>query len=94
MSQEARIETGFLLRKLQQGENLEMPHSPPMQSIGKHCHELRIADGEKNWKIIYPVDEDGIIIIEVFNKTTRATPKKVIETCKERYQVSLIRASS
>ncbi len=77
MSQEARIETGFLLRKLQQGDNLEMPHSRPMQSIGKYCHELRIPDGDKNWRIIYRIDEDGIIIVEVFNKTTRATPKKV-----------------
>ena len=48
MSQEARIETGFLLRKLQQGDNLEMPHSLPMQSIGKYCHELLIPDGDKN----------------------------------------------
>jgi hypothetical protein len=37
----ARIETGVLLRQLQQGENLEMPHSRPMPSIGTPCHELR-----------------------------------------------------
>ena len=41
-SQEARIETGVLLRRLQQGENLGLPHSRPMPSIGAHCHELRI----------------------------------------------------
>ena len=84
MSQEARIETGFLLRKLQQGENLEMPHSRAMPSIGKHCHELRIPDEDKSWRIIYRIDGDAIIIVEVFNKTTRATPKKVIEVCKKR----------
>ncbi|MCC5631031.1 hypothetical protein LC613_24785 [Nostoc sphaeroides CHAB 2801] len=41
-SYEARVEVGFLLRWLQQGENLELPHSQPMPSIGAHCHELRI----------------------------------------------------
>lgn len=42
---DARREAGYLLRQLQQSENLEMPHSRPMPSIGKRCHELRIVDG-------------------------------------------------
>ncbi|MBW4630109.1 MAG: type II toxin-antitoxin system RelE/ParE family toxin [Brasilonema octagenarum HA4186-MV1] len=83
-SQEARIEAGVLLRQLQEGENLELPHSRPMSSIGAHCHELRIRDADKNWRIIYRIDDDGILIVEVFNKTTRATPKNVIEICKKR----------
>jgi hypothetical protein len=29
-----------ILRRLQQGENLGMPHSRPMPSVGVHCHEL------------------------------------------------------
>ncbi|NMF62946.1 type II toxin-antitoxin system RelE/ParE family toxin [Brasilonema octagenarum] len=84
LSQEARIEAGVLLRQLQEGENLELPHSRPMSSIGAHCHELRIRDADKNWRIIYRIDDDGILIVEVFNKTTRATPKNVIEICKKR----------
>jgi phage-related protein len=83
-SQEARIEAGFLLRQLQQGESLELPHSRPMPSIGVHCHELRIRDVEKNWRIIYRIDEDAILIIEVFNKTTQTTPNRVIDNCKKR----------
>ena len=69
-SQAARIEAGVLLRQLQQGENLGMPHSRPMPSIGVHCHELRVRDGDKNWRIIYRIDDDAILIIEAFNKTT------------------------
>lgn len=42
--QAARIEAGFLLRKLQDGETLSLPHSRPMPSIGPRCHELRIND--------------------------------------------------
>jgi len=83
-SQEARIEAGVLLRRLQQGENLGLPHSRPMPSIGTHCHELRVRDADKNWRIIYRIDDDTILIVEVFNKTTRATPDNVIENCKKR----------
>lgn len=82
--QEARIETGVLLRQLQEGESLGLSHSRPMPSIGIHCHELRIRDVDKNWRIIYRIDDDAILIFEVFDKTTRATPKNVIEVCKKR----------
>jgi phage-related protein len=83
-SQEARITAGFLLRRLQEGEALSLPHSRPMPSIGTHCHELRIRDADKNWRIIYRIDEDAILIVEVFNKKTRSTPKSVIEICQKR----------
>jgi phage-related protein len=65
-------------------ENLGLPHSRPMPSIGTHCHELRIRDQNKNWRIVYRVDQDAVLIVEVFNKTTRNTPKSVIEVCQKR----------
>ncbi|MBH8574838.1 type II toxin-antitoxin system RelE/ParE family toxin [Nostocaceae cyanobacterium CENA369] len=82
----ARIEAGFLLRQLQQGEMLSMPDSRPMPSIGSHCHELRIndSDADKQWRIIYRIDLDAIVILEVFNKTTNKTPKRVIQNCQKR----------
>lgn len=83
-SQTARIETGVLLRRLQQGETLGLPHSRPMPSIGAHCHELRVRDVGKNWRIIYRIDADAILIVEVFNKTTRTTPASIIATCQKR----------
>ncbi len=83
-SQSARIETGVLLRQLQKDNSLGLPHSRPMPSIGSHCHELRIRDTDKDWRIVYRIDDDAILIVEVFNKTTRATPKNVIEVCKRR----------
>jgi len=48
-SKSARLEAGFLLRKLQHGETLSMPHSKPMPSIGSKCHELRITDKNLIW---------------------------------------------
>jgi phage-related protein len=83
-SKSARLEAGFLLRKLQLGENLSFPYSRPMPSIGSQCHELRINDEGKVWRIIYLIDDDAIAILEVFNKTTNKTPKSVIDTCKQR----------
>ena len=83
-SSTARIETGFLFRLLQMGETLNMPHSRPMPGIGKNCHELRINDANSTWRIIYRIDNDAIIILEVFNKKTQQTSKKVIDVCKKR----------
>lgn len=83
-SAEARIEAGFLLRSLQKGENIEMPHSRPMPSISNGCHELRINDKNKTWRIIYYIDEDAIVILEVFAKKSRKTAQKVIDICKQR----------
>ncbi len=83
-TQTARLETGLLLRRLQQGENIGLPQSRPMPGIGTHCHELRVRDENKNWRIVYRIDDDAIVVAEVFNKTTRETPKSVIENCQRR----------
>lgn len=80
----ARIEAGVLLRRLQRGEKLGLPQSRPMPSIGRRCHELRIADQEVIWRIIYRTDADAIVIAEVFSKKTRTTPKPVIRNSKRR----------
>ena len=84
LTQTARLEAGLLLRRLQQGENIGLPKSRPMPGIGAHCHELRVRDENKNWRIIYRIDDDAIIIAEVFDKTTRETPISVIENCQQR----------
>ena len=84
LSQEARIETGFLLRRLQRGERLRMPQSRPMPSIGPRCHELRVNDADTTWRLIYRLDPDAIVIAEVFAKKTEKTPKEVIQACKKR----------
>jgi phage-related protein len=80
----ARLGAGFLLRKLQRGETLLLPHSRPMHSIGPHCHELSINDLTGTWRIIYRIDADAILIVEVFEKKTPQTPRRVIELCQQR----------
>jgi phage-related protein len=83
-SREARIEAGYLLRRLQQGALLGMPHARPMPLIGSRCHELRIDDAGTTWRIIYRIDPDAIVIAEVFSKKTPRTPAAIIARCKRR----------
>ena len=83
-STEARIETGFLLRRLQRGEKLGLPHSRAMPAVGPRCHELRIRDRDQTWRIVFRIDPDVIVILEIFDKKTRATPRSVIEDCRRR----------
>ena len=73
-----------MLRLLQRGDPVGMPHSRPMPVIGARCHELRIIDANKTWRIIYRIDKDAIVIADVFEKKTQQTPKRVIEACKRR----------
>lgn len=55
-----------------------------MPGIGPACHELRLRDGDVNWRIMYHVAADAIVILEVFAKKTAATPKRVFDECRTR----------
>ena len=86
LSPDARIEAGYLLRRLQRGESLSLPHSRPMPTIGHRCHELRIVDVSITWRVMYRIDKDAIVILDVFAKKTPKTPISVIDICKQRLQ--------
>jgi phage-related protein len=83
-SAQARLEAGVLLRRLQGRERLGMPHSRPLPIIGRRCHELRVVDKDLTWRIVYRVDSDAIIILEVFAKKSNETPAQAIQTCRQR----------
>jgi len=85
----ARIEAGVLLRRLQRGETIALPHSRPMPRVGKSCHELRIQDAGTSWRIVYHIAVEAIVVLEVFAKTTQKTSKSVIETCQARLKLYL-----
>jgi phage-related protein len=84
LSTEARIEAGYLLRMLQNNIRLSLPQSRPMTSICTRCHELRVNDKDKTWRIIYRLDDDAVVILEVFEKKSQKTPKHVVDVCKKR----------
>jgi phage-related protein len=84
MSTEARREMGFLLRLLQEGESLSMPHSRPMPAIGNSCHELRVNDQHKTWRLFYYLDAEAIVILEVGEKKTQQTSDATLKLCRKR----------
>ena len=86
-SSNARIEAGFLLRQVQNGEKLSLPHSRPMSPIGQRCHELRIPDEGKTWRVVYALEPDAVVILEVFAKKSDKTPDTVIKACRRRLRL-------
>lgn len=87
LSREARHEVGVLLRKLQFGLSLSLPHSRPMPSIGKACHELRVNDKNVTWRVMYYIDKEAVVVLEIFSKKTNKTPRKTIALCQKRLQI-------
>ncbi len=50
------------------------------------CHELRVDDdpAHRSRRIVYRLDEDAVVVLEVFAKATRETPRNIILTCRRR----------
>ena len=63
---------------------LALPVSRPMPGIGSRCQELRIRDRDHHWRIVYRIDRDAIVILDVFAKMTGETPETVKEACRQR----------
>ena len=74
----------MLLRLLQHGEQLSMPQAEPLPDVGKRCGALRVRDAQQNWRIMYRIDPDAILILEVYSKKTRQIPDEIINRCQER----------
>jgi phage-related protein len=81
---EGRQEAGMLLRLLQEGERLGMPQAEPLPDVGLRCGALRVRDAEHNWRIMYRIDPDSVLVVDVYPKKTRKIPDEVIERCKHR----------
>lgn len=56
----------------------------PLPNVGKRCGALRVRDAEHNWRIMYRIDLDAILILEVYAKKTQKIPNEIIERCQER----------
>jgi hypothetical protein len=83
-----------------QSKSLEWLHgevkSPPFSlAVRLHTGDLirKLQNGEMlptpldetlAWRIMYRIDADAIVILEVFRKKSPETPKPVIDVCKAR----------
>jgi len=74
----------MLLRLLQEGEQLGMPQAEHLPIVGRRCGALRVPDAGHNWRIMYRVDPDAVLVVEVYSKKTRKIPDEVLERCKQR----------
>ena len=74
----------MLLRLLQEGETLGMPHAEALPDVGPRCGALRVRDGGHNWRIMYRLDVDAVVVLDVYPKKTRKIPDEVIQRCKQR----------
>src|SRR5438876_4706667 len=83
-TQEGRQEAGDLLRLLQEGERLGMPEAEPLPIVGPRCGALRVRDAGHNWRIMYRVDPDAVLVLEVYPKKTKKIPNEVIGRCRKR----------
>ncbi len=74
----------MLLRLLQNGEQPGMPQAELLPDLGRRCGALRIRDAGHNWRIMYRVDADAIVILEIYAKKTRRIPDEIMDRCRER----------
>lgn len=83
-SAQGRQEAGMLLRLLQQGETIGMPQAEALPDVGSRCGALRVRDAEHNWRIMYRLDPDAVVIVDVYAKKTPKIPNEVIDRCQRR----------
>ena len=82
-SHEVRSCLGADLRRLQIGE--QPLDSRPMKSIGKRVFELRQQDRRGWYRLIYLAKvESTIYVLHCFEKRTRKTPPRELQTAKAR----------
>jgi phage-related protein len=80
----ARRESGYQLRRLQEGKTPE--DFKPIPEIGKGVEEIRIWDGAGTYRVIYTARfEDTIYVLHAFQKKTEQTSKRDIETARKRF---------
>lgn len=85
-SDEARREAGYLLGLLQAGETLGLPHAEMLPSVGPRCGALRVRDERQNWRIMFRIDPDAVLIVDVYSKKSRKIPDEVLDRCRKRLQ--------
>jgi phage-related protein len=55
-----------------------------MASIAARCHELRVNDEGRVWRLMYRLDADAMLILAVFAKKAEKTPDEIVRICRKR----------
>lgn len=58
----------------------------PMPAVGKGVEEIRLADESGAYRVIYVARRaEAVYVLHAFQKKTRATSKRDIDTAKRRF---------
>jgi len=88
---DARQETGFQLRRVQQG--LSPTDGKPMSSVGPGVIELRIHTTQE-YRVFYATKfAEAVYVLHAFSKQTQKTPQRDIDLAQRR-DSELIRTRS
>ena len=91
-SKDVRFEIGKYLRQLQNGENLSRTVSKQMSTIMSGAAEIRVKDRDGQYRVFYFHKlADRIIVFHAFVKKTQKTPKKELDTGRDRLKKILIK---
>jgi len=74
---ETRIEILTLLRRIENGDVLQMPHSKSLASMASGLYELRVRDERGNIRLFYYVRrKDAVYLLHALRKKTRIISNK------------------
>jgi phage-related protein len=89
---EVKAALGFSLRQIQNGRLPRCPHRP-MPTVGKGVWELKDGDARTWYRVMYLARINNVIhVLHCFEKDSRKTDRRDIETAKARLSEVLNRA--
>ena len=81
---DARRDIGYQIEALQQGG--QPADFKPMLTVGKGVEEIRVQEAGGAFRVIYTARvADAIFVLHAFQKKSQATPKRDLETARERF---------
>lgn len=83
--EDAKREAGFQIDKVQRG--MQPDDFKPMKTVGYGVYEIRIRTHGQTHRVFYVARfEEAVYVLHAFEKKTRRTPKRDIETGRRRYR--------
>ncbi|WP_280505830.1 type II toxin-antitoxin system RelE/ParE family toxin [Nocardia farcinica] len=90
---EAREDAGYQIHLVQIGET--PPTSKAVPDIGKGVRELRVAENDSWFRVLYVAELAGkVCVLHAFQKKSNQMPKTAKDTGKTRYRQALDDAST
>lgn len=75
LPQETRFENLILLRRMENGEVLSMPHARSMSSIAHGLYELRVRDVQGQVRVFYYTKiKNSIFLVHALRKKSKTIP--------------------